>query len=176
MLSDEQLEKTREFIFRHGRLIERQLYEYFFRSGTVGACMAALRAYQNADGGFGNGIEPDLLCPGSSAIGAETAMGVLDLYLKYCGEGSQDRERMSEAVARLPALLEEHGDHFPLFGRYWYHAADQFDRDVLRRKARVFLDAFQEDGAIATAYPDLPWWRPIMTLDGLMVMKRLSLA
>jgi hypothetical protein len=26
-----------------------------------------------------------------------------------------------------------------------------------------------------TPYPDLPWWRPIFTLDGLMVMKQLSL-
>ena len=41
--------------------------------------MKVLTGYQNHDGGFGNGIEPDLLCPDSTAIGAETALYILDL-------------------------------------------------------------------------------------------------
>ncbi len=79
ILSKEQLQKSKFFIYQKGRLLERKLYEYFYEDGAQQACLNALRAYQNEDGGFGNGIEPDLLCPDSSAIGAETAMGVLDL-------------------------------------------------------------------------------------------------
>jgi hypothetical protein len=78
-LTDDQLLRAKDFIFKNGRLIERKLFEYFFEQGSQENCLKALAAYQNEDGGFGNGIEPDLLCPDSSAIGAETAMYVLDL-------------------------------------------------------------------------------------------------
>ena len=73
------LTETKEYIFKNGRLLERKLFEYFFENGTKQGCINALRAYQNADGGFGNGIEPDILCPDSTAIGAETALYICDL-------------------------------------------------------------------------------------------------
>ena len=97
------------------------------------------------------------------------------VYLKYCGEGPEDEKRLSDAIAKLPALLKECADHYPLFSRYWYHAVSLLEQDTLRREAQRFVDAFQEDGAVATPYPDLPWWRPIFTLDGLITMKQLSL-
>jgi hypothetical protein len=94
------------------------------------------------------------------------------VYLKYC---DNDVYRMADARAKLPLFLEEDPQHYPLYSRYWYHAADAFREDVLRREAQRFVDGLQEDGGLVTPYPDLPWWRPIFTLDGLMVMKRLSL-
>ncbi|ASC71834.1 hypothetical protein XM38_027880 [Halomicronema hongdechloris C2206] len=78
-LTQQQLTSARGLIFCQGRLLERQLYRYVFEEGERQACLKALLAYQNPDGGFGNGLEPDLLCPGSSAIGAETALFILDL-------------------------------------------------------------------------------------------------
>lgn len=83
VLSAEQIQAAKRFIFENGRLLERQLFEYFFGHGTREASMKALMAYQNPDGGFGNGIEPDLLCPDSTAIGAETAMYVMDILDFY---------------------------------------------------------------------------------------------
>ena len=79
ILTTDQLLKVKDFIYKNGRLLERKLFEYFFENGSRQACLKALSAYQNEDGGFGNGIEPDLMCPDSSAIGAETAMYLLDL-------------------------------------------------------------------------------------------------
>ncbi|PSN17172.1 hypothetical protein C7271_19145 [filamentous cyanobacterium CCP5] len=79
VLTKPQLTSAKDLIFREGRLLERQLYRFCFEEGSREACLKALLAYQNPDGGFGNGIEPDLLCPGSSAIGAETALFVLDM-------------------------------------------------------------------------------------------------
>lgn len=78
-LSSVQLQKSKAFIYKNGRLLERKLFEYFFENGSQQACLKALSAYQNEDGGFGNGIEPDLMCPDSSGIGAETALSFLDL-------------------------------------------------------------------------------------------------
>ena len=78
-LNKSQIKKVRYFIFRNGRLIERKLFSFFFESGNKDDVIKALIGYQNIDGGFGNGIEPDLLCPDSTAIGAETALYILDI-------------------------------------------------------------------------------------------------
>ena len=79
ILSTQHLHQAKELIFKQGRLLERQLYEYVFESGEREACLKALLAYQNTDGGFGNGLEPDVLCPASTPIGAESALFVLDM-------------------------------------------------------------------------------------------------
>ena len=81
-IDENQYKRIKEFIFRNGRLLERKLFTFFFENGNKDDVIKALLAYQNLDGGFGNGIEPDLLCPESTAIGAETAMYILDL-LEY---------------------------------------------------------------------------------------------
>ena len=268
MLTNEQLTKARDFIFRQGRLLARKLYERFFEGGSTEACLQALLAYRNADGGFGNGIEPDLMCPDSTAIGAESALFVLDLlddhdpaivdplvnwivanqdeagtiphppaglhryphqpwwenpddgrilvlagllrkwgiaaadvfagarrfyeaadlpaadnfygyphfaYLTYCGEDAEDREKLATMVVGLSTLLASHGDHFPFWSRYWFYAADAVEEDVLRQGAETFAAALQDDGGLLTPYPDLPWWRPIFTLDGLILMRKRGL-
>ncbi|MBN1259277.1 MAG: hypothetical protein JXB35_01225 [Anaerolineae bacterium] len=265
MIDPAQLEKTKAYIFRQGRLLERQLFDSIFGNGSREACLAALAAYQNADGGFGNGIEPDLLCPGSSAIGAETALFVLEIletpepriveplaawiienqqddgtirhppedmaaypyqpwwqspdrdrvlvlaaqlraqgfehagffakarryfeqrdvtgidsfydypafaYLARCGEGATDQARLDTMATQLPALLKQEKAHFPLFSRYWHYAADFVEEALLRQSAADFIAAVQNDGGVDALYPDLPWWRPIFTLDGLILLRR----
>ncbi|MCK4900003.1 MAG: terpene cyclase/mutase family protein [Anaerolineales bacterium] len=266
-LSKEQFNKSKEFIYKNGRLLERKLFEHFFEDMPRQACLNALLAYQNPDGGFGNGIEPDLLCPDSTAIGAETAMYIMDtldyddpelirklvdwivnnqndegfikhppenmanypfqpwwenpdservfvltgllkkwgvdlpkfyqkvrsfylqselpeegsfysypyyVYLKYCSENNEDKARLDKLVAQLPVVLDKHKSHFPLFSRYWFYAKDYVPRDVLENEAQAFINALQEDGGLETPYPDLPWWRPIFTLDGLILLKKWS--
>ena len=42
LLSSEQLEATKGYVFRHGRLLERQLYEAFFGRGSQEARVRAL--------------------------------------------------------------------------------------------------------------------------------------
>ena len=53
------------FIWNNARLLERQLFTYLFHGGSSQAVIAALKAYQNPDGAFGNALEPDNRCPGS---------------------------------------------------------------------------------------------------------------
>jgi hypothetical protein len=72
---DEKLASIRSLVFGFGgRLVERQLFRFLFEDTDPEPLLAALGAYCNADGGFGNGIEPDLMTPQSSAIGLETAL------------------------------------------------------------------------------------------------------
>jgi hypothetical protein len=75
----DKLTAIKKMIYTEGRLLERKLFQYYFENGTKESCIRALIAYQNDDGGFGNGIEPDLLNPSSSGIGAETALYIVDI-------------------------------------------------------------------------------------------------
>ncbi len=75
MLSTKQFQKARHFILRQGDLLTRKRYLYHFEEGCRQAVLDALACYQNSDGGFGNGLELDLLCPESSGICTEVAFG-----------------------------------------------------------------------------------------------------
>ena len=54
-------EKAANFIWENGRLLERRLFDYYFRGGSKNSVINAIKAYQNEDGGFGHALEPDLL-------------------------------------------------------------------------------------------------------------------
>ena len=49
-----------DFIWRNARLLERHVFSRLFLGGSAKAAVAALLPYQNPDGGFGNGLEPDI--------------------------------------------------------------------------------------------------------------------
>ncbi|MFX1311259.1 MAG: hypothetical protein ACFFHD_01430 [Promethearchaeota archaeon] len=260
-----QIRKIKEFIFKNGRLLERKLFSFFFENGNKDAVIKALVAYQNLDGGFGNGIEPDLLCPDSTAIGAETAMYILDLlgyeknetidhlfewiikeqneqgyinhppknmynypfqewwrgpddlrilalsgflkkwgikdatffkkvkdfysntslpeefkiydypyfiYLKYLGENKEEKVMLQNVISQLTSIFEKNKEHYPLFGRHWYHALDIVDKRIIENQADNFFNGLKDDGGLKIIYQNLPWWRPIWTLDGLILLKK----
>ncbi len=70
-------DKASNFIWRHGRLLERRIFECIFQGGSKNNILTALKAYQNEDGGFGNAIEPDLRAPNSHPLFMEFALRVL---------------------------------------------------------------------------------------------------
>ena len=53
------------FIWSTARLVDRHRYAMLFAGGPAEPVVAALRGYQNPDGGFGHGLEPDLRSPSS---------------------------------------------------------------------------------------------------------------
>ncbi|MFW9873881.1 MAG: hypothetical protein ACFFG0_12305, partial [Candidatus Thorarchaeota archaeon] len=259
------LKKIKNFIFNNGRLLERRLFSYFFETGSINEVIKALVAYQNPDGGFGNGIEPDILCPDSTAIGAETTMFYLDLlgyvdnditdqlfnwiiknqneqgcirhppknlyeypfqvwwdgpddirilalsaflkkwglgdidffkrvkeyftnnllsedlsyyhypyflYLKYLGENQGERKMMHNLVTQLPSLFKNNKEHYPLFNRAWYQAQDIVDKKIVENEVKNYFNGLLDDGGLKIIYQNLPWWRPIWTLDGLILLKK----
>ena len=68
---------ARAFLDREGRLIERRLAAVLFDGDSPSGVVAAVRAYRNADGGFGHGLEPDKRCPASLPIDVERALDIL---------------------------------------------------------------------------------------------------
>ncbi|MEC0371397.1 hypothetical protein [Paenibacillus chibensis] len=77
-LSHSQFRKARDFIYANGRLLERKRFEYHFAGGSAQSVISALRPYQNADGGFGNALEPDMRTPGSQPVATEYALMIMD--------------------------------------------------------------------------------------------------
>ena len=72
------LDAAERFILRGARLIDRFRFDHLFRGGPATAVVAALRPYANADGGFGNALEPDLRGSGSQPEPVAVALRILD--------------------------------------------------------------------------------------------------
>lgn len=72
------LEKAQTFLWNNGRLLERRLFSFLFDNGSREAVLAALNAYKNPDGGFGNALEPDKRTGTSQPIDQEVAIRILD--------------------------------------------------------------------------------------------------
>jgi hypothetical protein len=69
--------RAKQFVFRHGRPLDQQRFQFYFESGPAAAVLAELARYQNEDGGFGNALEPDIRSSSSSVIATATALGHL---------------------------------------------------------------------------------------------------
>ena len=65
------------FLMAEARVLERRLYETCFHGAPPDGVVGALRAYRNADGGFGHGLEPDKRTPDSLPLDTETALAAL---------------------------------------------------------------------------------------------------
>lgn len=59
----EKLKRARQFLFTHGRLLERRQFEVRFAGGDPDIVGRVVKAYQNADGGLGHALEPDIRTP-----------------------------------------------------------------------------------------------------------------
>ncbi|MBK8027217.1 MAG: hypothetical protein IPK19_38960 [Chloroflexi bacterium] len=65
--------KAVDYIAQNARPLEKARFAYHFEGGSGNAVLEALTAFQNADGGFGHGLEPDLRLPASSVIATTIA-------------------------------------------------------------------------------------------------------
>lgn len=73
-----QIETAEEYINTYCRPLEQKRFSCLFRNGDTGDVYRELEKFQNADGGFGNGLEPDFLLPDSSALATSLAFQFLD--------------------------------------------------------------------------------------------------
>ena len=62
-ISQKAFDRAAEFISVNARPLERARFDYHFASGPISDVLTQLEAFQNNDGGFGHGIEPDLRMP-----------------------------------------------------------------------------------------------------------------
>ena len=253
------------FLFQEGRLLERKIYSVIFKNEPKSSFLKTLKAYQNSDNGFGNGIEPDLSTPSSTGIGAETALYLLDMidssknstvkeiaawvyhHISEAGilphppkdlmeyphqlwwenpdddriltisgllskfnevnpkvelkinhhvrikelpkkieiydyplfvyalhhKDCKEREKiLNHFIYLLPEFITNNKKYHLLFSRYWYHAIPLLPKKLIDKSADYLINNIQEDGGIENPYPQLPWWRPIFTLDAFLLLKK----
>jgi hypothetical protein len=77
-MPDDMIDRARDFLLRNGRLLERRLFASNFEGAPAPPAVEALAAYQNADGGFGSGLEPDKRDPCSQPVDLQFALETLD--------------------------------------------------------------------------------------------------
>ena len=76
-LTREAFNRARDFIKTQARPLDRALFEHRFEDAPVERVAAALSRYQNADGGFGHALEPDVRTPHSSALATGIGLKLL---------------------------------------------------------------------------------------------------
>ena len=69
-------EQAKNYIFTQGRALDQTLFDYHFSDGDPEMVLSALAIYQNEDGGFGHGLEPDIRTPASSVIATAHAFAI----------------------------------------------------------------------------------------------------
>jgi hypothetical protein len=78
LITPSAIDAAERFVWLSGRLIDRLRFAQRFRGAAPEPVLAALRPYQNSDGGFGNALEPDLRTPLSQPQPVEVALHLLD--------------------------------------------------------------------------------------------------
>lgn len=76
-LTREVFQKVEGFIQTQGRELEKAHLSYLFHNGSAQAVVDALIKYQNEDGGFGHGLEPDFVMPVSSPMASTIAFQII---------------------------------------------------------------------------------------------------
>ena len=97
------VDKAHEYMLLNARLVDRLRFEFQFQEGDPGRVVAAVRAYQNPDGGFGNGLEPDLRGAGSQPVGVDLALFSLDEVRAVGGD------MLAAALAYLESITRPDG-------------------------------------------------------------------
>ncbi|MFB4307659.1 hypothetical protein [Actinomadura sp. GTD37] len=77
VLNASDLARAAEFMRLNGRLIDRRRFALHFGGGPAAPVVAALRPYENPDGGYGHALEPDLRGEGSQPVPAQHALQIL---------------------------------------------------------------------------------------------------
>lgn len=93
----------RDFVRREARLVEGRLFGTVFEGADPAGVVDALRGYQNADGGFGHGLEPDKRCPDSLALDVQIAFETL------LTAGARDDEMVRRAADWLQSVATPDG-------------------------------------------------------------------
>ncbi|MFS0690702.1 hypothetical protein AB1K89_15815 [Sporosarcina sp. 179-K 8C2 HS] len=163
-LSTEQYLQATDFLKSKARPLEKALFEFEFEDGSREQVLEVLKVYQNEDGGFGNGLEPDFRCEASSAlattiglqhlirIGADESEPMVQKAIQYAID-TFDEEKMGweivpEEVETAPrAIWWNYGGDWP-----WGNPSAEMTGLLLHYKGLVPEEFLEKLTAHAVAY------------------------
>jgi len=108
-MSTTAFDRAARFLREEARPLERALFDYHFGGGGRTAVRAALVPYQNPDGGFGHGLEPDIRAEASSVIATITALAVLRQI-----DADEDTPGLPAALAYLIDAYDVERERWPI--------------------------------------------------------------
>jgi hypothetical protein len=97
------VDRAAEFVWLTARLLDRRRFAHLFGDGDADAAVEALRPYRNADGGFGNALEPDGRAPTSQPAPTALAFEILEEL------GRIDDPMVEPALAFLETITNPDG-------------------------------------------------------------------
>ncbi len=103
---------ARTFIHANARVLERRAFAALFEDGAPAGVVDALAGYQNDDGGFGHGLEPDKRVPASQPLDVEIALerlvmvgsGEVEMALRACDWLASVAEPSGAVPVLLPSI------------------------------------------------------------------------
>lgn len=127
-LKEIQMKNIQNYIFSNARDIEKEKWNYLFNNGSKEAIVSELVKYQNNDGGFGNGLEADILLPASSSIASTEAILIAYDYELNCEElwFKNLLSYFEKTIQKTPSFWEKvpkEVENFP-HAPWWIYAPD----------------------------------------------------
>lgn len=101
-LSNEAFKEVNNYMNNKARGLEKALFNYYFNDSSGNDILYMLEEYQNSDGGFGNGIEPDFRLLDSSPMG--TSIGLR--YLNMLAYNNKAQRMIAKAVEYLEVTFD----------------------------------------------------------------------
>lgn len=99
------LQSLKDYVTQHCRPLEAAYLGFLLGETAVAPFVAELHSFQNPDGGFGHGLEPDFWLPDSSPMAFRGLTGLpVDKQLPLIQRGIDFKDLVS---IQLDALVEE---------------------------------------------------------------------
>ncbi|MEL7433570.1 MAG: hypothetical protein AAFN11_06455 [Chloroflexota bacterium] len=127
-LSPTQHQLAHDYLSAHARPLEKALYQVRMQGTSPDLVIDALAPYQNADGGFGNALEPDIRLSDSSVIATTVALqhlreinasADLPIVQNACQYLVNTYDEVQQAWHIIPANVDD-APHAP----WWTYDAD----------------------------------------------------
>ncbi len=135
MLSKDHFKEISKSIIEYGRPLEKSLFKKYFYDGSEQEIINELKKFQNADGGFGHGLESDFRLPYSSPMA--TSVGIR--YLSKLDESEEAKEMIKEAMSYLESCFDKNRNgwfavpkevnNFP--HAPWWHYNEEYGMSII---------------------------------------------
>ncbi|MDP9353033.1 MAG: hypothetical protein M3P51_16045 [Chloroflexota bacterium] len=115
------VERAGGFFRNNGRDVDKAQFEYHFKGAPLERLLGVLGRYQQPDGGFGHGLEPDIAAPDSNPFATEIA-----LLICLQADVPRGHPLLADAVRYLEETQDEHGGWHFSPGIYQHRLAPWF--------------------------------------------------